>query len=224
MMKRLSIFGFVICVLAMAPNVEAGPIYRLTLSSGPDSFIVNDGAILDGSTVPGVVLFNGVVGGWAISVTTGLAGTNPLLHLNSVDMTFTGAGPLKIIWSATDFSGPVEVGGLSSYVGGSLSEGGSLVYQAFAASNNLLDQYQAENAVGPALTFFGPGAFSGTVYGGPVLGGLYSVTQVAELTAVKPGSTSFDAAVAVPEPGPMMLLGGGLLGLATLVRRRTKKN
>jgi hypothetical protein len=215
-MKQVLITGLLIILIAtFGASAYAGSIPVLTLSDGVHTVIIQDGGIGDSDLKSGAITYIGAVGSnWTMNVTTGttkpVLGTaeNGKMDLTSIDATSTGAGTLTIRFF-DDFFGPYTPASVKATVGGTLAKGGSVTYNTyFDASNTQALSYQMTGQ-----TFSTSGSFSGVELGtlGPdLLDSTYSLTQQVIFTHTKKGITSLDAALAVPEPGGMLLLFVGI--------------
>ena len=217
--------------LGMSGAAVANPI--LMLQAGAVSVTIADqqaGPPADSNPQVGAVTYIGGVGGWTTNVTTGLGsailGGDPHLDLNSVNVsTFPTGGPnapLEIWFTETGFT--TGIGSITSF-GGEI--GGTL------ASFTGLGKIEWWVYVDTTNTAFGTGTFiagdSSTTSpfaqsdaGSVLLTGPYSMTLRVRITHPDGNgvSTSFNfSAQMIPEPGTLLLIGAGLIGLA-LARRK----
>jgi PEP-CTERM motif len=225
---------------------------RIENTSLGQGAVITDNGVGDINPALGVITFSGAIpGGFAVNVTTGLSkpmigGTTSIaeLDLNSVNVQTAGAGALRITLEDTDFiNGANGLLGFIGGVGGTLTApgGSSVAFNTWVNPADLVpalgpdtSPVGALGAIGgiPAGSIaafgsgasFGPGVFSATGGANFLKTGPYSLFSQATIVFTGAGSVSFDLdSRVVPEPSSLLLLGTGLLGVAMLVRRYSKK-
>jgi PEP-CTERM motif-containing protein len=215
--------------LMMMAAGSAWAIPTLQLTDGINTVTVADGdVVFDANPAVGAVTYVGNVGAnWWLNVATGITkpaqGTAfiPFMDLNSINLS-AGAGTLQILFSETGFVSNPSVTGFNTDVGGT-TQGTFSLDSYYDAGNVLFGTAGVLASLGP----FPAVAFAGSETNSAATGipdNLYSLTLGATINHTGSGATSFDAQLTpVPEPGTIVLLGAGLLGLGFYGRRRMQK-
>lgn len=200
---------------------QAQGALMISLENGASTVTVTDNGAGDTDPTVGSVSFIGAVGDFDVNVTTGISkplvgsSIQPILNLDSVNVSSAASGTLEIRMTSTDFTGPIGVAVPTTLDFGGTTNGTASI-DAFVDTGNIL--FGTATPAG-SLGAFGPGPFDDSVGGLASLTAPYSATLEATIVHDDPGDvTSFGAEFrVVPEPGSLALLGlGGLL----IARRR----
>ena len=226
----------IVAVLGLAFSSSVEALQIKLWDGGLNTVIVADEGIGDAAAgIIGAVTYSGIVGVFIVNVSTGVSkpvigsAQAPTMDLSSLDIssTIAPAGAFLQVSVTDDDFGPMSPGltGFKTGIGGTTQ--GNVTLDAYFDTAN-----QEFQITGPTVTQFahiGPlfgdkgNAFSGSdLFAGTPSKSPFSITMV---TTVIHGSevktSSFDANInPTPEPGTILLLGLGLLGLGIISRKK----
>ncbi len=209
-------------LLACSASVANAAAIKLDDSStlGID-VTVYDGGVEDANPLAGGITYIGAVGTWLYNVTTGftiplLPIENPMLHLDSVNISSSRGGTLHIWFSENNFVGS------TGYIASIVSSLGGLT-TGTVTLNTYLDSSNALFGTGTALNNLsftgGAGSDADATYMEPPTGP-YSLTAHATITHTGFSISSLNGELKVPEPGTLSLMGAMLVAAGFVGRRR----
>jgi hypothetical protein len=227
----MALAGLIAFAAPLSVNATSIPEITIKDLTGPNTWTILDniGPTDWNAAVGGILFFNQTYASWTVSATFDPnAGTAvaPVINITASELSPHAGGGLEIEFSSMGF-GPTN-GIFKTSIGGTVGLGGSVTYNTYASTDDLL------YGTNTPLTSYAFNAITGTSFQHdafhPVaLGAPYSVTQVIDYTNVSGTgdpvhSNGFVAKMwveNVPEGSATLgLLGIALLALGFIKRRR----
>ncbi|MDD2900211.1 MAG: PEP-CTERM sorting domain-containing protein [Desulfuromonadaceae bacterium] len=210
-------------MMMLATSAMATPItaLELTATGAASPVTILDGGSGDISSTTGIVAWAGNLGNFMFNIAAGStapaigSAADPQMHLTGYANSGASAGTFTVKFSSTDF-GPMG-NGLNGFISAMNGAGGVQSLDVFYDAGNALFATTTQIANINTINTF-------DIYNGIPASNPFSLTMIATMTVNPYSAASFDNTVApVPEPGTMMLLGMGMLGMAVYGKRRMNK-
>lgn len=189
------------------------------------------------TSTDGSVGFSGILGDFSLNIATGVGSPNSpegTLDLNSIDVVPTNntacssSAPcvLQLLLTETGITPPFGNGSPFAISWGGTQAAGTVSFSGYVDPGNAAfgttDSLGSLSSTSKSNNFGFSGGFNNGQFIG--LSGPYSITELVTISVNGPGTTSFDATVSpVPEPGSLLLLGAGLLGVTSTIRKKLLK-